>query len=408
MFGLNKSDYSDREYKSYNLMTLGIMLALIHQTWQADLPGPIQIGLSLLVLVICVRAIIQVTQILSLHSFVAQWRTLIFYFFIVGILHFGGINLNIFSWAITQDLRYCVLFLMGGCLALSNRGMSYFHHIMKILAVLSVFAGIYSFTHLDMDINTIESRTNTWSLSYLLWWIPGSCFCYWGYYVLIMKKDKLFGYSVMFFYAILGLLFLKRAAVIDVLTIFVVTFLLSKRNKASSFVKILTVIILLSGLMYVALPNLFDSVINMMFSRFEGVTELEDVDRNIESEAYFNQANPLSLIFGNGIGCYFSITGTDFADRMVNAIHIGWANIIYKGGIIYALFYLSLYKTILGNIMHCNLSNFEKVCYGVAISHLISLIYAGSWTYTIDPFCISAPIFYATMKHHDEGSNIHI
>lgn len=407
MLGLNKSYYSDSEYSAYRLMTLGIILALIHQTWQSDLPGAIQLGLSLMVLCVCVTAISKIQKIYTLPEPVNVWKKLIIYFLIVGILHFGGIDLNIFSWAITQDLRYCVLLLAGGCFAISYKSMSYFHYIMKILALLSIFAGIYSFLHLDLSIASVETRTNTWSLSYLLWWVPGSCFLYWGYYVLIIKKDKIWGYAVLFFYTMLGVLFLKRGTVVDVAIIFAVAIFLSKGNKGFPLMKILIALVVILGVMYMFVPGIFNSVWNMMFARFDDISDVEGMDRSIELKAFFEQAPVFSLIFGNGIGHYFSITGTGIIDRMVNALHSGWANIIYKGGIVYVIFYIYLYRAIFKKIISNSLSDYEKVCLGVAISHLVSLIYGGSWTYTITPFGIAAPLFFIASSHSDEDPKIY-
>lgn len=407
MLGLNTSYYSESEYSAYRLMTLGIILALIHQTWQSEMLGPIQLGLTLMVLCVCGAAIVKIQKIHTLPEPVKVWKKMIIYFLIVGILHFGGIDLNIFSWAITQDLRYCILFLAGGCFAISYKSMSYFHYIMKILALLSIFAGIYSFLHLDLSIASIETRTNTWSLSYLLWWVPGSCFLYWGYYVLIMKKDKILGYSALLFYTMLGVLFLKRGTVVDVAVIFAVAFFLSKGNKDFHLMKIIVGLVVVLGIMYIFIPGIFNSVWNMVFARFDDISDVEEMDRAIEFTAFFEQAPLFSLIFGNGIGHYFSITGTGIIDRMVNALHSGWANIIYKGGIVYLIFYIYLYKSIFKNTIGRPLSDYEKVCLGVAISHLISLIYGGSWTYTITPFGIAAPLFFIASSHSDEDPKIY-
>ena len=198
----------------------------------------------------------------------------------------------------------------------------------------------------------------------------------------------------MITYVVLGLLFLKRAAVIDfaVVLLFYVIF----AKKTTGYFKPLLFIAIGVVILILYKGSFINSIFDLITGRFN--FDFDEFDRAIESNNYFARANFYDIIFGNGIGHYYDSISIRDKDEVLNALHLGWANIIYKGGVFYALYMLALYTCIVLKVFHLPDDDYGKVCLGVAISTLASMFYAGSWTYAIVPFCISAPIFYIVTR----------
>lgn len=331
---------------------------------------------------------------------------LLIYFLIVGVLY-GSFNPRIrggdFTWIVTQDLRYVMYFMIGSIFA-KRKYMFHFHKIMQFLGVSSIVAAVFGLIFFDFNIQTISDRTDTWSFSYYCWWLSAACFAYWGYYAIIVKKEKLLGFGVILSYFILGILFLKRSAFVNVMVLLFVGNILSNRNYFKSFGKMILLIIAIL-FFFILINTIFQSenigeLFNLLFNRFEMIEGGDELDRIIEWRAYYLNASVPQLIFGNGIGHYPFLQITEnFSLNRVNALHIGFYNILFKGGILYVVFYIILYYNVFGKIFRLKaLSKYELVCLGVAISAFISLFYEGSWGYTLIPFCISTPIFYIALS----------
>lgn len=333
---------------------------------------------------------------------------LLMYFLFVGI-SYGNFNPNFrggdFMWIVTQDLRYVMYFLMGSVFA-QQRYMPLFHKIMQFLGISSIFAAIISLVLFDFDISMISGRSSGWNISYFLWWLSASCYSYWGYYGIVMKKEKFLSYGVLLSYFLLGVLFLKRSAFINVFLVVLIGYVLANRNFIKSSIRISS--LLMFVFVFVVLLNqLFNSntdiIFKLLFSRFSLIDNIEDIDRIIEWKAYFENSSIRQLLLGNGIGYYpyLEISNNVFLDK-VNSLHIGLFNILFKGGILYLIFYSLLYMKVFQSMFNSrSLGKYEMVCLGVAISAFISLFYEGSWTYTIEPFCISAPIFYIAQSKNN-------
>lgn len=277
--------------------------------------------------------------------------------------------------------------------------MIYFHKIMQILGIASIIAAVFGLLFFDFSFKAITDRTMSWSFSYYCWWLSTACFSYWGYYAIIVKKEKLLGYGVVLSYLILGVLFLKRAAFINVVVLVLFANLISNKYLIKSTGMILTLVVSIILLVFMMRVFHFDAVFSffdLLFNRFENIEELKDIDRIREWEAYYENTSGFQFLIGNGIGHYpFLQVSENFSIEKLNALHIGLYNIIFKGGVLYSIFYIFLYLKIFKKFFRFNaLSRYELVCLGVALSAFISLFYEGSWTYALEPFCISAPIFY--------------
>jgi len=394
ILNLDRTQYSVAEYWQYCLMGIAVLLTLFYQTYFTLASNVAGIMWGFIIDVLLFFSIISFIKTHTLNSISRFYIKLIPYFLIVGIL--SGITLtnNIIGFILCQDLRFVLLFAAGCCFAHSKRGMVFFHQLMIWVGLIAIIMGLYALLTFNFSIEVIEGREDSWTLSYFLWWASAGCFAYWGLYALLCRKNFKLGIGVLLIYFVLGVLFLKRSAFLNGIIIIILYFLLQK-NKSKTIKKLLVLSMIFFTLTKVFLPSLFDNVFSLLFSRFADDNTLAEQDRNVEMTNYFNAANVFQLLFGNGIGHYASALSIRNSEGILNALHVGYANIIYKGGVLYALFYVKLYTKILPKIAKKNLPQYKVICVGVAISALISLVYEGSWTYTILPFCISAPMFYA-------------
>ena len=381
--------------KVFDYVFWAILFVLINQTFHTIFPNVVNVLLSSVIVILLLLGWGLYSLKYVMPPLIKCFWFLIIYLVLVGFLKGWSFSHNDIGLMLMQDIRYVLLFLLGGAFSIHGN-MRYFHEIMKVLAWISIVFAIPALLFFDYSVDSISDRSETWSMSYFYWWCSCSCFCYWGYYALFEKKDRFLGFGTLVVYGLLGVLFLKRSAVVNVLVIFVCYALFSKRIMRN----LLTMVILgvaLVGLLFFIKGDLVNNLFNLMSSRFD--MGMDEFNRTIEAKLYFQEAGLLDIVFGNGIGHLFLSRIIRGDPSSINALHLGWANLIYKGGILYVLYYLCLYARIFKNIIvNTNKSNYERICYCVAISSLVSMFYEGSWTYTLLPFCISAPIYYAALN----------
>lgn len=382
-------DKSVNDRRAFNQIFYAVLLTVLYQTFHTLVSPVYGIVLSIIIIGFGLRGCIIYYKNHSLKTWGIWFLILIVYFFVVGLLHGTAINHNIFGLILSQDIRFVLFFFIGGIFAFDDNMMS-FHQIMRVLGAVAVFFGFLALFFYTPAVQNIDTRESTWSMSYYYWWCSSACFYYWGYYTLFEKKDKIIGYGVMFSYLILGVLFLKRSVVVDVGVMLVIYIFFGDKRKG--FWKPLFLILAAVLVLLIFKGGVVNTIYNLMLGRFE--LAVDEFDRQIEANLYFQNASQLDLLLGNGIGHYYAGMDIRNTDGVINALHLGWANVIYKGGGFYAAYNILLYLFVLARLFNRPRDNYGKVCLGVALSSLISMFYAGSWTYTIYPFCISAPIFY--------------
>lgn len=400
-------DLSKKDYQAFGLITLSLVLSLLYQTFHMAVVLRYMILVDAFIVLIGTLGCALFLSSHSLKGYSKWFLWLILYFIIVGLLYgdniMRGMNLNI---VLSQDLRYVLLFLVGGIFAYNSDTMTLFHRLMKWLAIISILFGILGLFSFSFVETVIADREGTWTMSYYYWWASCACFSYWGYYSLFTKKNRILGIGVLLVYLVLGALFVKRASLVNGVVLIVVYVFLNRKNIASSFLRVALVSVAFVVLIYAIAPNLINSLTETYTSRFEEAQDIESFNRNQEAMAYLEQASIMQLVLGNGIGHYPEIVNNRYTyqrESQVNALHSGWANIIYKGGFIYALFYIALLISVLGKCFNSKeLNPYQLVCLGVSVSSFVSLLYEGSWTYAITPVCISAPIFYLLSNNKNE------
>ena len=388
------------DIQSLRLMTITLVLVLIHQTFSTILFSK-TVFINLVIIALGSAGCVFFLSKHTLSSYPRSFILLIFYFVIIGLLMGFG-NLPI---VLGQDLRYVLLFLMGGIFAYNAETMSYFHWLMKWLGVISILFGILAILFFDITSVAIAERLGTWTISYYFWWASCACFSYWGYYALFTNKHRFLGIAVLMTYVVLGALFVKRASLLNGLVILLVYFIINRKTNLKSFLRVLVIVASSVVILYALAPSVFNTITEVYSARINQTQEdLDELDRNREVHAYFESASKLQILLGNGIGHYTKYSGAINKDNItMNALHIGWANIIYKGGVLYLLFYVVILFAIIRKCFNARkLNSYQLTCLGVSISSIVSLLYEGSWTYTIDPVCISAPLFYLLSNNENE------
>lgn len=324
----------------------------------------------------------------------------VLYMLVIGIL--GGslqVDKPTLMLTITQDIRYVSLFLLGGIFAQDERLMDMFHQLLQAVAVIAVIMALISVI-LIVQGGTLIARGGEDSTSYHYWWAATTCFAYCGFNSFFSQENKKINLGVLILYFLVGMSFLKRSCFINSVIVVILSFyLLSKQGKGKKIFSNLILLLFVAFIITIILPGASDKVFGLLFERFsDTASDMNGFDRLMEYESYKYITTLSQQLKGFGIGnyIYYDRYGNNSEVSLLNALHLGYANIMYKGGIVYALFYIFTYLQIFLNWFRRkqNASRY-LVCFGVSISALISLFYEGSWTYTILPFCISAPIFYA-------------
>ena len=387
----------------FGLTNLSLFLGLLYPV--VNNGSTITTLLSLLSTVFAIMAVL--VFFFKRHNQHLSWLVVFFTVVVVYMLILGfstgnlWSNKSMFMMTVSQDLRYVTLFLLGGIYSTSERYMDYFHCLMKNIAVITIIMGCLSVMLIASTGSLISRGDEDSGLRYHLWWASAVGFAYCGIYsFLTEKKNRKIWLFAFLLYFIIGMSFLKRSCFLNCIIIVLLSLYLSVKNKNGKKT-ILNVIALgiIGFLVLLFIPSLNEIVFGALFDRFtETSSDIENFDRLIEWQVFLEQSSKEKLYTGYGIGNYpfYDRYGVGSEPTYLNALHLGYSNIIFKGGVLYAVFYIVLYITIFTNWFKIKkYSTRYLLCFGVSISALISLFYEGSWTYTIIPFCISAPIFYA-------------
>ena len=313
----------------------------------------------------------------------------IWFIFVVGLIILGamrsdfftdGFDLNIF---LAQDLRFVTFVGIGIILADKNYWDSYVK-IIYFVSAIAIIMGIIALTQYNFSYAGAEEgqRLGLWDLPYYLWWASGSVFSFVYSYSRIMRKNRLVGYGAFLTYAILGLLFIKRASFVNVFVCIVITeFLMPHKDTSRKFsigtvVKLFVIIGI--GLYILYSVPYTRALVDAMIERFSSQGGFLEYDRAREASAYFATTGISDIALGQGIGHYVSTS------RLINALHTGLYNLVYKGGIVFIVIYVYYVVRILKSFVYRKtLDSVEIACLCVGVSYFVSMFYEASWSYTI-------------------------
>lgn len=326
------------------------------------------------------------------------------YMVLVGILSNSVSVRNNIGIYLSQDLRYYMYILMGIVMSDENYRKDYIT-TMKLLGIVSIIAFFVALANYSFSYSLVvqQARIGIWDIPYYCWWIAGACYTYLFSYSLITGKDKIIGYGSFAAYAILGLLFLKRSALVNTVLLLLISLIIKTRGNTRKIMKILfvvfvgVIVIIIAYNYFIPKESYFHAVIEGLLNRFSG-TSLADYDRSRESAYYLDHVPWWRVILGQGLGNYFPYSNSS---GVINALHIGLYDILYKGGIVYAFLWIYAFVSSIKCIVNVRrLSEMEIVCLIVMVATFVALVYEKSFTYAIDPIGFSFAIGIVCKKEY--------
>ncbi len=310
------------------------------------------------------------------------WMLLIVYMLIAGfVVNAFGVGSYSGSNLLTQDIRYCMYAAIGFALS-DERYVNIYKRLMQFIGFVAIFFGIYGLLTYEFNISGVleGERIGIWGISYYCWWMVGSAAVFLFSYALAGGNKKSVAYICFGLYLTLGLLFIKRQPVVEALILFVLIKLMYKqRNKMLKTVGLIIVAVIVLAWLSTKVPYI-RALVDSLTDRFE---QDYSTSSRVDEVGYFkNISNFFTYLFGYGLGNEFIFEGVH-----KNAIHIGFYDVLYKGGIMFLLFYAYLFKSALcmafrqmrGQI---NLNPMEIASVAVTLLAVISLTFGMCFTYT--------------------------
>jgi hypothetical protein len=344
-------------------------------------------------------------------------RLLIIWFFLCAYMVIVGVVNYLFSdhtthsgWLISQDIRYIVYFSIGFVLANKNY-INFYHLLMQYLGILAMIFGFIAIFLYPFQFSSLElgARLGIWDVPYYLWWLSASVFAYNYSYTRMTNKSKVIGYGCFLVYLIFGLLFLKRSSLVNCVFLLIFPFFMKRNLQKISLKKVLLFSLLIMFCVFLLIlfkdkiieSNIFKYIsvaVDQLFNRFE-IDSFSTYDRARETNLFFSKNSIVDILLGYGIGNYYVYDG-----YLYNALHTGWSNLFYKGGIFYFGFWVYLFITFLVLFFkRRKLSDYMLACLMVGFSASLSLLYEFSWTYTILPIGYATPIAYLFQSDKKRG-----
>lgn len=317
------------------------------------------------------------------------WILMVLWLILVPIIFFNkSISLELFYQGLFHDYRY-IIFSILPFMFVTNRVHNYYINIFRLTGNFAVICGVIAIIISDKSLVDVSLRKNVYSIPYYLWWVV--CFVYPYLYLknIFVKKGKV-GIVLFGFHLILSLIFLKRAGFINAfLLILFSSFIFGGKLKS-----VISVAIIL-GLIFVILL-FFGSYTDLLFNRFsQDSSNIEEWDRNMEVLEFFKVVSEQQLITGFGMNNYIKMFYVGVLDNGVNALHLGFYNIIYKGGLLYLVFMLFLAYNILILYKYIHLNSEIKIGFIIGLIYLIGFSYENSWSYVPTHFFTLLPIYRA-------------
>lgn len=311
----------------------------------------------------------------SIKSIYNFWILMITWFFLVPIIFFGvGINSELFYQGMYHDYRY-LLFSFLPFMLVGNYESKYFQKIFDKVGSVALLSGIIALILVDKSFVAVSNREGGWTLSYYLWWVV---LCAYPYLFLknnYLKKDYK-GWLLIILHLLLSLFFLKRSGFIGAFILISLTFIFSKTS--SKFLKSISLVGSFFAIGFVFLGD----YLNLLVLRFDAdASNLGQFDRNLEVDEFFSVVSTNQLLTGFGANNYLKMNYIGIQDNTVNSLHIGLYNIIYKGGILYALFILYLSVQIISLKKYIHYNPEIKIGFIMGIYFLLTLFYENGWSY---------------------------
>jgi hypothetical protein len=311
----------------------------------------------------------------SIKSVYNFWLLMILWFFTVPIIFFGvGINSELLYEGMYHDYRY-LLFSFLPFMFVGNYESKYFQKIFNKVGFVAVFSGVAGVIMVDKSFLSVSSRAGAWSLTYYLWWVVLCAYPYLFLKNIYLKKDYK-GWLLIILHLLLSLFFLKRSGFVGALILISLTYIFSETS--SRFLKST----FLFGFLLAFGSIFFGDYFDLLVLRFTTeASDLGQLDRKLEVEEFFSVVSRNQILTGFGANNYIRMNYNGIEDNGVNSLHLGFYNIIYKGGVLYSLFILYLGAQIITLRKYINYNPEVKIGFIIGSFYILSFFYENSWSY---------------------------
>jgi hypothetical protein len=325
----------------------------------------------------------------DLRLILVFWTITFFWMFFVPFIFFNyNYSISNFYDGIVQDYRYILFYFFAFILATSKMDF-YYTKLFKVVGVFSLISGLFSFILSEKSFSAISAREGAWTIPYYLWWVLYSGTSYWFLKSFFERKTNI-GYYLLFLYLVVSLFFLKRSGLINVLLLLVFAFVTNNESKRT-FILLFMIVLAI-----IVIPIFFGDIFGLIFSRFfETANSLDDWDRNLEIDEFFEQVKDNEILTGFGVNNYLKMNYIGVEDNKLNSIHLGVYNIIYKGGVLYSLFMVALSVYIIKLWKYISINLEIKIGFIIGLIFILNLFYEGGWSYFPEHFFFLLPIFKA-------------
>lgn len=243
--------------------------------------------------------------------------------------------------------------LAGGIL--SQKRFEIWERLLSIIPYLGIAVMVLMMATQRIDLSIVLRRGYVWTNIFFWGGI------YWALIPVVLYhflNHRGRGIAVIYWICgiIFNLIFLKRFIIVDsVLLLLMIVYILYKENRNSGRIWGIGVFISCIGIIvYVLLQNHFmNAMVQQMLQRTGSLSSIWEFDRIVESREYFCKESLIYTLLGRGFWGAHSTLGT-----LNPALHIGWLNFIFKGGILLLIFIafpvIKSYKSL------CSLEHYDK------------------------------------------------
>lgn len=325
----------------------------------------------------------------SLTNLYVFWLIMLLWLAIVPLLFFEQIiDFKVFYQGMFHDYSY-LLFSLFPFFLVTDASHDYYNKVFNKVGFAAVFLGILAIILVDKSFNSVSTRAGTWTLSYYFWWIV---ICVYPYFYLknafLIKDSK--GNILIILHILFCLFFLKRSGIINAILLVSLSTIFS--GKSGKLLKIMGVTFIL----FVSIFIFFGQYLDLLLIRFESDTaDIAQQDRLMEAEEFFSKITFEEFITGFGMNNYINMYYIGVKHNALNSLHIGFYNLIYKGGILYVLFNAYLAIKIISLNRFINKNPEIKIGFIIGVMYLISFTYENGWSYFPIHFFSLLPIYRA-------------
>ncbi len=315
----------------------------------------------------------------------------------------GSISLTIDVGHRLQDIGTLILFA-AGIIFFNKSRWEFLIKIFIFCAILSIIAGIYSLFFVNFSILLISERgLNTWQLPYYVWRLlylwPILLFAA----VFYRKKYSFIAITVFILNIILALSFLKRNIFFQMIMFSAIVmighfskklFFIEKiKNSCTFIIKIILFLAILLIIINLFLPTEYQKINNLVDLTTKRIytQDFFNFSRFNEIKGLFKDFNNFQIIFGKGIG-----QSQNYNIGRHGGIHIGWGNLIFKGGMILFFYFSFSFLIILKKLFSKKIDGLTRVVISTIIwLFLAMLIDTVFWEILPNTFLFGACFFYS-------------